>query len=56
MDQARNAHPEMALKCGECGHTWKARSALWCLGCGGKVLYEQQPYPAPSPATTAKPG
>jgi hypothetical protein len=41
MDQTRNAQPEKALKCGECGHTWKARTAQWCLGCGGKVIYEQ---------------
>lgn len=49
MTDPAKAHPEMRLKCGECGHTWQASSVRWCLGCGGREIYEQQPAPAPSP-------
>jgi hypothetical protein len=45
MDQHKHAHAEKTLKCGECGHTWKASTTRWCLGCGGKVIYEQQSQP-----------
>lgn len=50
-DQAQKQHPEMSLRCADCGHTWHARNALWCPRCGCGELYAHDPnWTRPKPA------
>lgn len=53
MDEAQKLHPEMALRCADCGHTWRARHAQWCPRCSCKELTAYDPNwtpPAKEPA------
>jgi hypothetical protein len=42
-DPAAKTHPEMALRCADCGHTWRAGNALWCPRCGCRELASYDP-------------
>lgn len=53
-DEAAKAHPEMNLRCADCGHTWQARVAIYCPRCAsGEVLVRQANWTPPAPAPAA---
>ena len=54
-DPAQKQHPEMSLRCADCGHTWRARSALWCPRCGCGELFQHDPNWKPPGGATVPP-